>query len=579
MDRICTKHVSVIQVIDFPRRCEHSSLLVDLIYPSLNDLFLRNNLYDQKTFANDSRLFFAVRNLPGKLDLQNSRFDFPLESTSQGNCLFNIFQQITALDLSSIKFPSDQVQRSLSYFLQCEVRFDGIRNGEQLLELSLRQFKLQQLPAWFTDDRFPSLRRLDLSSNELYAIDINTFTTLRHLSLASNPIELNRIIWRADTSYSLIDLRRTATNRTFDLTRRLRILFKLTTNIDYSENQPVNSSSLNELPRDIDVVSLNVSRMNINSFTVILDGLSQLDISSNSLTELNLDQYTKLNALDCSNQYLKQLKFNEQLTTLTELKCSNNSLKTIENFARLQTKYLKLIDLSRNSIVSLENLFGNLTSRFLRRIDLQWNSIELIPTNIFHRQLISLYEINLSWNRIHTIEKDAFQTPNLQILDLRGNSLINIQPRSILTGSLRIFSIVNDTQQLIKRCSKSSSNDTLLSLYTNWYVRKKNDRSEFDRCLNAYVNQTKTNWIVRMRKQNFQYKLIYLGVAIGLIVMILGAIYLGEKHHTCFFQRYRRLHEPTLIEMQEYPCEDDEIVMNLQQPPFNQFTRVRTDES
>jgi hypothetical protein len=440
-----------------------------MISSKLTDLILRNNIYDQTVFSSASDLFNGVRNLPGKLDLQNSRFEFTDEP--DGNCLFNIFQKIKILDLSSIEFSdnSNETEIYLTYLLKCEILPDGNRNGEQLLDLYLRQLQLQQLPEWFNNTRFPLLRRLDLSNNNFYTIDINTFRTLRYISLAYNPIDLENIVWRDDTIYKSINLRSTARNRNFSLSRHLKNLFKLSANIDYSENEAIEPSNITNIRVGIDFpIALNISRTNIQSFQVNFNNLLRLDISFNSLIELNLDKYQKLNSLDCSNQYLKSLKFNDQLSDLIQLKCSNNSLETIENFSLLKIDQLKLIDLSYNSIDSLENLFTNLTSRFLRIINLKFNRIEIIPTNIFHRKLFSLYEINLSWNRIHTIQTNAFQTPNLQILDLTGNSLINIEPNAILTVSLRLFYVFNNTQQINDRCLQSKSYDNLLSLYINW---------------------------------------------------------------------------------------------------------------
>ena len=503
--------------------------------------------------------------MTGKLDLQNSRFD-----SNEGNCLFNIFQQITILDLSSSEFPSN-AEIHLSYLLKCETHPDG----EQLLDLYLRHLKLQQLPEWFTNERFPLLRRLDLSNNDFYSIDISTFATLRHISFANNPIELEPIVWREDTIYHSINLRATTSNRTFSLSNRLKNLFKLTANIDYSENEGIDSSNLTTIPIGIDSpasqLSLNISRTNIYSFTVIFDDLSLLDISSNSLTELDLSGYRRLNYLDCSNQYLNKLKFDEQLSVLNELKCSKNSLKTIENFSLLENERLKVIDLSNNSIDSLANLFSNLTSRYLRSINLQSNLIEIIPSNIFHRKLISLYEINLSWNRIHTIQKNAFQAPNLQILDLTGNPLLNIESKAIFTGSLRLFYVFNDTQQLTERCLQSKSYDRLLSLYINWYTNNgtmmKNDRIEWDSCLDRYLNQTKIEWMITEGKRYFGHYVLYFTVGLGMVAVLFGGIYLCRRNKI-LFQPYKRLDRPNLTEngteMDQYPCEDEEIVMYLQ---------------
>jgi len=539
-------------------------------------------------FSNTSHLFDGVRKIPGKLDLQNSRFQ--MDTTSKGNCLFNIFQNIKTLDLSSIQFETDSndIEINLRYLIKCEIE----SNGEQLLYLYLRQLNLGYLPEWFTDDRFPFLRQLDLSNNNFYSIDLSNFSRLHSISLAYNPIELKQIVWRQDTIYNSINLRSTAVNRTFSLSRRLKNLLKITTNIDYSENQGNSSFNLTNFPIKIafpiNKLSLNLSQTNINSFQIDSNDLQYLDISYNLLTKLNLTKQIKLNYLDCSNQYLKNLIFNEELSELIELKCSNNSLKTIENFSLSKNDQLILIDLSYNLINSLEYLFINITNnQFLRLINLKSNSIQIIPSNIFHQKLISLYEINLSSNQIHTIQKNAFQTPNLQILDLTDNPLINIESNAILTLSLRLFYIFNDTKQLTDRCLQSKSFDNLLFTYVNWFEQNgtlmNNKEIKLDKCLTRYSNQTKVNWVIKKGKHIIRSYSLYIIIGISLIgILFVGIVLYRKNRSTPFkrFQRYKRLDKNistrNTIEMDQHPFEDDEIVMNLDEPPFNRINRVST---
>ena len=408
-------------------------MTLDTIPSKLHDLILRSNNYDTNTFSVSSRLFDGVRAIAGKLDLQNSIFQ--IDTQQEGNCLFDLFQQITTLDLSSADFQSmtNNSEIYLTYLLKCQTQSDGTLHGSQLVNLYLSHLKLEYLPVWFTNHRFPLLKRLDLSNNNFYSIALDTFRNLHHISLAYNPIELNKIVWLSNAAYGSINLRSTVSNRKFNLSRRLKSLFKITKNIDYSENEANFSSNITNISFGNDFAegefSLNISQTNLCSFQVNFNNLHRLDISFNSLTELNLSKQIKLNYLDCSNQYLKKLILDKNLLELNVLKCSNNSLKTVENFFLLKNKQLKFIDLSNNLIDSLDNLLLNLTSRYLKTVNLKSNFIEIIPSCTFHRKLISLYEINLSWNRVHTIKKHAFQSPNLQILDLTGNLLKTIEPK------------------------------------------------------------------------------------------------------------------------------------------------------
>jgi Leucine-rich repeat (LRR) protein len=524
-----------------------------------------------------------------------------MDAQVHGNCLFDKFQQITILDISSVQFEpiTNNTEIYLTHLLRCKTQTNGSRRGEQLIQLYLRQLQLQRLPEWFTNDRFPRLSQLDLSNNNIYSIDLNTYSNLLYISLAYNPIELHQIVWGTDTNYGLINLSSTIRNRTYDLSHRLKNLLKLTTNIDFSNNEGNIPANITNIPLAIDFPRsqflLNLSRTNIYSFQSNWNDLLQLDISFNNLTELNLAEQVKLNYLDCSNQFIEKLGFSEVLSDLIELKCSNNSLITIENFSFVKNTQLKVIDLSNNRINSLEKLFGNLSSRYLHIINLKSNLIEMIPSNIFHQNLISLFEINLSWNRIHTIKNNAFQSPNLQILDLTGNLLKNIEPNAILTSSLRLFFIFNNTQQLIDRCVKSKSNDTLLSIYMPWFRRNgtymqnkqiyNNKQIQSNKCLTRYKSQSKMLSTVTNGKHSLGYSTIFITMgAVSLIGILFGGIVYYRKNGASFlapFRRYKKLDRQNLVEnaaeMDQQQREDDEIVMNLDEAPYNTFTGRATN--
>jgi len=516
-----------------------------------------------------------------------------------GNCLFDLFEFITILDLSFIEFNSisNDINIHLKHLIRCKNFENKDLNGQQLLQLYLRQLNLQYLPDWFTNDRFPRLTHLDLSNNQITSIDFQTFSTLTSISLAYNPIEFNKINYRLNLNYKSINLRSIIQNSTINLTNNLIILFKLSTNIDYSQNCGNQLNNLTKFPIEIDFsneISLNISQINLYSFNIqdisIFDDLYRLDISSNYLIELNLSKQSKLSYLDCSNQKLKILILNKDYSNLIELKCSNNSLKTIENFSLLNHKNIKLIDLSYNSIESLDNLFSNLNSRYLHTINLKSNLINKISSNIFHEKFLSLYSIDLSSNKINTIQTNAFQSPNLQILDLTNNLLKLIEPKFLFTSSLRLFFIINNTQQFILHCAESKSNDNLLLTYITWFQQngtymkntqfEKIQQIQFDKCLTQYTSRSKIKWMKFNEKYHFKYLSLYIIISVIIIGIILGIIYMYKKKKFQFlnnFKRYRLLDRNYLIdnpdEFSYQQREDDEIIMNLDEPPFNTIHR------
>lgn len=529
-------------------------------------------------FSNANKLFDTVRDISGKLDLQHSIFaqDNPDEKV----CLFAKFREIKSLDLSSIRF---QLNTSdVSSLIDCDFESNP---SEQIVDLYLRRLHLEQLPEWLTVKNFPYLRQLDLSMNKLRSIDLEKFSSLQSVFLAHNPLEFDAINWRADKLYKSIDLHSTSHRKSYDLANRLSNLFNLTGNIDYSNNKANTSVVLANIPfvndGALSKLSLTIVGLNIRTFTGSYPDLEYLDISSNQLKELNLRQSTRLSYLDCSNQQIEKVIFNEQLTDLTEFYCSNNSLQTIDSFSKLILRRLKYIDLSRNSIRSIKNLFSNLNSRVLRRVSLQFNSIDSVPTKIFHRGLVSLYEINLSFNRIKTIQTEAFHAPNLQILDLRGNPLKNIEPNAIFTAPLHLFYIYNSTEHLIARCIQSKS-DEILSFYIDWFrangTLMENDRIEFNKCFNRTRSQSKLKSALKTTKHFFGYYFVQFLGGLLLLGLFVGLVYHFRKHQIKFFpnfRRYKKLDRQNLVdnelEVDRHETEDDNIVMNLKEAPYTQL--------
>ena len=565
-------------------------ICLETISSTLRDLLLQRNDFDTTTFSHTSHLFDGVRHITGKLDLQYSRFQMGTQLT--GNCLFDLFNEITALDLSHVEFLSiaNDTDVHLKHLLKCKASTDRPRQGEQLLDLFLRQLNLQSLPDWLTYDRFPRLAQLDLSHNNIHTIDLSAFTNLYRISLAFNPLELHDIGWRANTVYKSINLRSTIQNRNFNLTANLENLFKITTNIDYSGNMGSSSFSLAKFPVAIDFpldgLSLNISHMNISSFDTKgfsqFDDLARLDISANQLIALNLEQQGKLAYLDCSNQNLTSLTLNGDHSDLVELRCARNQLATIENFSLHKHETLKSIDLSYNAVESLESFFSNTNSRHLHSVRFQSNVIKKIPAKTFHPKLISLYLIDLSWNQINSIERAAIQSPNLQILDLTGNPLKSIEPNFLFTASLRLFFIVNSSQELIDRCAQSTSDDTLLVNYMTWYEqngthmnsnpRQRAEEIQFDKCLRRYTSRSKVKWTKLSDGHQIKHWSLYVTMAAISTGIVLGTIYLYRKHKLAqqtSLQRYRPLNSHTLVEnADDCQPEDDEIVLNLNESPF-----------
>lgn len=568
-------------------------LCLDTISSTLRDLILQNNDYDMASFSPSNHVFDGLRFIPGELDLKYSRFQ--LKDQSNDTCLFNVFDRVSRLDLSSIQFQSGSLEENLKRLILCD---NESTRTNSLTALFLRGLKLERLPSWMTNSLFPKLALLDLSKNFIRAIDLHSWTSLQQISLAFNPIEWETIQWCPNMTYRSINLRSTVQNRSYDVEERLQQLFRVTTDIDYSENYPDRPLRIDSVSIVIDApkdgISLQLSLMNIIAWELSnaskLETISRLDLSHNRLTRLNLEKQHHLSYLQCSNQSLTKLILSKENRNLIELNCSWNALTTVEHFSSMEKKALKLIDLSYNVIDDIQTLFSNLHSQLLESVHLQSNRITRIPSKTFHRGLVSLYSIDLSNNRIDSIENEAFQAPNLQILDLTGNGLKTVESHFLSTGSLRLFYLINHTQALIDHCANSTTNDALLLTYIEWFEKNGTymkttqiQRSELvrpDQCLRPYFSRSKVKWIPIQDQHRMKHLSLYITMGVISVGIILGVIYLYRKNRfnlMTAFQRYRPLDRNTLVENVEdvgqQRREDDEIVMNLDEPPFNTARR------
>ncbi|CAF1178918.1 unnamed protein product [Adineta ricciae] len=545
-------------------------------------LILRNNVYERNAFTSSSGLFDGVKKI-SQLDLQNSRFQSDADGSE--TCLFDIFPSLKVLDLSNIQSDDIDINTFIERLLKCDTTTS---NKKPLEHLSLRSLKLSKLPAWLASESFTYLSRLDLSYNYFHNIDLQGFIYLRSISLAYNPIEFDKILWRNETVYRSINLRSTVRYSKFDLVHHLNSLLDLAQDIDYSQNQGEDLFNVTQLSIQARDTFLNFSRMNIKAFGIDSDTVKALDVSSNYLTNLDLSQQRELKYLDCSNQTLQTLSLRHRLSTLRELRCSNNNLTVIGNFLSISTSYLEVLDLSNNGIDSLRDYFTHLKSRTLRQVNFRSNFIRIVRSKTFHRDLVSLVEIDLSWNQIEKIEKNAFQARNLQILDLTGNSLKTIEPNAIFTASLRYFYISSIGPDLTDRCLQTKSKDPLLSLYFNWYRQNatlmKKLPVKFSSCLTRYLPESK---LKRLTKKTKQMLGIYgLWIIVGLVVVVVILALLRHYRNTGFpffraFRKYKKVERQELIEneieMAGHSQEDD-IVMNMEELPYNKYNNPpRTD--
>jgi hypothetical protein len=110
---------------------------------------------------------------------------------------------------------------------------------------------------------------------------------------------------------------------------------------------------------------------------------------------------------------------------------------------------------------------------------------------------------------------------------------------------------------------------------------ERSEQIQFDKCLRQYISRSKVKWIKFNDEFHFKHLSLYITMTAICIGIILGIIYMYKKNKFEFLtnlKRYRPLDSNHSIEntdeFNHYEREDDEIVMNLNESPFNRSDRV-----
>ena len=98
------------------------------------------------------------------------------------------------------------------------------------------------------------------------------------------------------------------------------------------------------------------------------------------------------------------------------------------------------------------------------------------------------------------------------------------------------------------------------------------------------MSSAKSRLITKTGKHILGFYSVYVIIGASSIGIFFGAMYCYRKNKLTIlgrFQRYKQLDRDVLVEneaeMDQHRREDDEIVMNLEEPPYNKLSRVPTN--
>jgi Leucine-rich repeat (LRR) protein len=315
------------------------------------------------------------------------------------------FQNLTSLSLSGRSFKDISEISALSNIQAIQlhntsiVSIDSFKNLSKINNLVISETKTLQNVEGVGE--MTKLTTLDLSNNGLVNIgELNALVNLQHLYLDHNDIiyfpSINNLeqLETLDISYNdIIQLG--------DDLSGLRNLEQL----NASNNQICDISTLDDL-ESVEELDLSYNNLGCNGDGVSpnFDSLENatnlrvLKLNNNGLTSIEglRDRDISLEVLHLHNNELEDITPIEAYTNINELVLYNNNITNLNDLSGMTG--LTSIDVSENNISSLTDLMLITT---LTHIDLSKNNISIIP------------DISGEW-------------PNLSVLDLHSNPLVDV---------------------------------------------------------------------------------------------------------------------------------------------------------
>ena len=211
-----------------------------------------------------------------------------------------------------------------------------------------------------------------------------------------------------------------------------------------------------------------------NFYNCVVDEYNSNDSKKISYTTNMSDtQLKSINTLSCNPENIKSVKGIEKLTNLTDLSVSSNQLTSLDvsnnvNLTELDASYNQLTNLDVSENVKLEKLY--VSSNQLTSLDVSKN-INLTELMVHDNQLTSLdvsKNTNLTELRVYDNQLtslDVNKNTNLTYLDVHNNQLTSLKMPS--ESGNKLEEIYSYSNQLTSLDVSKNTNLTYLNVYKN----------------------------------------------------------------------------------------------------------------
>lgn len=380
-------------------------------------------------------LFSKLTNLE-KLKISIKQF---IDITSH----FSSLKKLKLLDASESFFDykanafaglQDDCELKLNGEIYMEPKLFGINESSQVGNRNLSKFNC------FNDypDSFTKLKKLEKNVIDVYFRRSKDHEEVANFSISDGVVERVTFGQRENSEPILLNLYQKGI-KGFKKDW-YQISHEFTSHIYFAVNEieEIDENLLNDLPKNVAIVWLNVNKLKIIKNNVIINNnIQQFELGSNAIEIVEANAFREMKSLlilNLRNNKISNLDFIASISnTLVHLNLEENNISSIPDniFSHLNNLYY--LELYRNKIKMItDKTFIGL--RKLNFLGLQRNEIERIGRDNFD-ELRCLQELGLGQNKITTLEKGfAKNLNNMHELKLGESVNVTKLERGIFYG-------------------------------------------------------------------------------------------------------------------------------------------------